>query len=264
MTRQPGPYSEVEPFGPEFRALFAAARDIFRLEALQSYAVGYEDEALRRFRAGQPAGEDDEEMRWYLGVLHRIRSEGGTMQRVHVVTEPLSEYLRFEFATYDRTVAAGEDVRIVPVAPGETWPAGVSRWDFWLFDSRVVAFMDYDTAGQLFACRVVEKDPALIDQCNRWRDVAVDQSVPYLEYRRSGRGDDAIARAVARAVEAVGRAIAALDTSPDPRRALRYSDALVRLCAEVDEARVRLGGRIRLAQIMEADPGYFAEGRDEE
>ena len=45
------------------------------------------------------------------------------MQRVHVVTEPLSDYIRFELTGYAPNVEAGEDVRVISVREGEPWPA---------------------------------------------------------------------------------------------------------------------------------------------
>jgi hypothetical protein len=97
---------QVEPFGSEFRTLFEVAHSIFRRENPRHYAVDYESGALQRFLAGEPAGEDDKEMRWYFDLLRRIRAKGGAMQCVHIVTGPLSDYLRFEFTVYDQTAAA--------------------------------------------------------------------------------------------------------------------------------------------------------------
>jgi hypothetical protein len=67
------------------------------------------------------------------------------MERVHVVTEPVSDYIRFELLdVYPANVDAGEDVRIL-----ERGLAGglAVRGDFWLFDNNLAAFLAYDDAG---------------------------------------------------------------------------------------------------------------------
>jgi hypothetical protein len=42
------------------------------------------------------------------------RQAGKVMQRVHLITEPPTDYLRFELAFYRGSVLAGEDIRILP------------------------------------------------------------------------------------------------------------------------------------------------------
>lgn len=70
------------------------------------------------------------------------------MQRVHVVTEPLTDYARFEVAwSYAYSVAAGENVRIIPLAEGEAWPADIPLSDFWLFDDTEFFSMHYEADG---------------------------------------------------------------------------------------------------------------------
>ncbi|MGH3937593.1 MAG: DUF6879 family protein [Pseudonocardiaceae bacterium] len=55
---------------------------------------------------------------------------GKAVQRVQVVLEPLTDYLRFELTWgYEPNVAAGEDVRIIPVGQGGSWPDDVPQHD---------------------------------------------------------------------------------------------------------------------------------------
>jgi hypothetical protein len=100
-------------FGDDFIGLFDwFTTRAFRLETLDQYAVGYEEEAMRRFLAGQPV--DPGFVAAWLEQLAIATSAGRQMQRVHVVTEPLSDYLRYEMDGYRHSVAAGENVRILP------------------------------------------------------------------------------------------------------------------------------------------------------
>nr|WP_245714689.1 DUF6879 family protein [Micromonospora inyonensis] len=82
-------------------------------------------------------------------------SAGKRMHRVHVVVEPLSDYVRFECGwAYEHTVEAGEDVRLIGVA-GDDWPAGLPHYDYWLFDSSQLVAMYYDQAGRFVSGELI-------------------------------------------------------------------------------------------------------------
>jgi len=101
------------------------------------------------------------------------------MQRVHVVTEPLSDYLRFEITGYRLNVEAGEDVRILPRrATGEL---ELPDHDFWLFDGLRVACMRYDGDGAYLGAELVDDAAAVARYC-AWRDVALGAAIPYDRY----------------------------------------------------------------------------------
>jgi hypothetical protein len=165
-------------FGDDFAGLFDWFKvRAFRLEALDQYAVGYEEEAMRRFLAGEPV--DPGIIAPWLNRVAAVAAAGRRMERVHVVTEPLSDYLRFEMDGYRFTVAAGEDVRILPRSvarelelPGE---------DFWLFDDGPVARMHYDRHGTFLGAELVEEPDVVARYC-RWRDVALEAATPYARY----------------------------------------------------------------------------------
>jgi hypothetical protein len=173
----------LAPFGEEFSRLFDDFEDSwFRLEVLQRYTVPYEVEPLRWFLAGEPLPYDPDKEQW-LALIRDAARAGKRMQRVHVVVEPPSDYLRYELVCeYADNVAAGEDVRLIPVQPG-TWPSDVPRHDYWLFDDRVLCMMHYDEAGQLLGAELVD-DLAVVAEHRRWRDVALRQSMTYREYLR--------------------------------------------------------------------------------
>jgi hypothetical protein len=172
----------------------------FRLEVCQSYSMPYEDESFRRFLDGQNLAEDASIEEW-LGIVRAARAAGKRMERVHVVVEPLSDYLRYELAWwYAANVAAGEDIRIIPTRKGE-WPVGLPKHDFWLYDSNRVAVLHYDPAGHLYRVELV-RDPVEVVRHNAWRDVALHQAIPWAEYL--DRHPDLQARLARRRKEEVG------------------------------------------------------------
>lgn len=103
---------------------------------------------------------------------------GRDLARVHVIEEPLSDYIRYELAAYTPNVDAGEDVRVISVARG-SWPNGVPRHDFWLFDDERLWLMEYDPGGTFQATRLVD-DPATVQTHRpvaRHRPFAVDPAL---------------------------------------------------------------------------------------
>jgi hypothetical protein len=172
---------QITPFGEEYGRLISDFRHCwFRLEVLQRYTVAYEEEPLRRFLAGEPPPEDPDKEEW-LGLIREAAAAGKVMRRVHVVVEPPSDYLRYEFAwEYADNMAAGEDIRIIGVQPGH-WPEELPHHDYWLFDSRILCLLDYDEEGRLLGAELVD-DPAEIVRHNWWRDVALHEAVPLDRY----------------------------------------------------------------------------------
>src|SRR5260370_7192770 len=83
---------------------------VFRLETLDWYDAPNEREPYARFVAGKPA-----DLAWrepWKRLVRDVRASGRIMQRVHIVTEPVSDYIPFEF---------------LPVYPSTLEPADAGR-----------------------------------------------------------------------------------------------------------------------------------------
>ncbi|WP_165984111.1 DUF6879 family protein [Streptomyces sp. YIM 98790] len=172
---------------PGFRSHFAEfQRTAFRMETLQNYDVSYERPEFERFLSGESRGRFPGLEGWLARVSEGTR-RGKEFQRVHILEEPLSDYARFECLwSYRHTVAAGEDVRIIPVAAGH-WPEDLPRQDFWLFDSRRLVLMNYRPDGTFASAEAVD-DPDRVARAAHWRDQAVAASIPFPRYAQ--RFDD--------------------------------------------------------------------------
>lgn len=155
---------------------------LFRLETLQVYGGSGEEDALAAFQAGQPIPLTPALQEWTQMVRQRVGS-GSVVQRVHVVTSPLTDYLRFELANYAPNVQAGEDVRIVPVTSNGAWPLDVPHDDFWLIDSGELWSQHYDQHGTWLGVQLVT-DPGRIVEACRARDAALYHSTPWADYLR--------------------------------------------------------------------------------
>ena len=123
-------------------------RDAFHLELRDSYAVDSEDESYRRWKCGEPPDPADRDRSWPQRI-RRITRQGRAVRRVRVITEPISEYIQFEYDSTPENLAAGEDIRWLPrrlVPAGVVFP--LEGRDWWLFDDSLVAVGEFDEIGR--------------------------------------------------------------------------------------------------------------------
>ncbi|MDT0306946.1 hypothetical protein RM780_08210 [Streptomyces sp. DSM 44917] len=94
-------------------ALFTTFRkDAFHLELKDEYRVSIEDGPYATWRNGQP--DDYAWFRPWLEQTHALTASGKTVRRVRVVTEPVTEYIRWELELTPMNHAAGEEIRWLP------------------------------------------------------------------------------------------------------------------------------------------------------
>lgn len=178
----------IEDLGSaEFSRLFTDfEHTAFRLELLQRYDVSYEKEPFRAFIEGGQRPADPSKDEW-TGMIRAAVAAGKVFQRVHLVDEPLTDYLLYELDwSYEPNVEAGEDIRILvshhasrPTLPGH---------DYWLFDSRDLWVMDYDGEGKFRHAERVTDDGEIVMHCY-WRDAVLHHALRYRDYmRRVGLG----------------------------------------------------------------------------
>lgn len=173
----------TEPPALDFKATFRRFRySVFRLETLQVYRGSGEDEAIAAFHAGDAAPPEDEAQIEWEAMIRANRRAGRLMQRVHVVVEPVSDYLRFELTwAYAPNAAAGEDIRVIPVSGGSPWPPDVPGHDFWLFDSSELYDARYAEDGTWLGVEPVTEPARIVAAC-RWRDAALHHGQPWATY----------------------------------------------------------------------------------
>ncbi len=163
--------------GEAWQARFSSFQtEAWRLETLPVYNVPQEAEELRAFAAGERI-DPHTHSNSYTDDLKRVRLEGKSKGRVHIVTRPLSDYLRYEFMYYLPHAWAGEDIRIMDVTDRSNPLAGVQ--DFWMFDKSEVVLMNYEADGTQTNRQVFEGDVTLYIEYQR---IALAESVPFEEY----------------------------------------------------------------------------------
>lgn len=162
-----------EAWAAKFRDFRSEA---WRLETLPVYRVPQEEEEVRDFLAGNridPHAYSNE----YTDDLKRMRREGKSKGRVHIVTRPLSDYLHYEFMYYRPHAWAGEDIRILDVTDRPNSLEGIQ--DFWMFDRTEVILMNYESDGTQINRAVFEGDVSSFVEYQR---IALAESVPFEEY----------------------------------------------------------------------------------
>lgn len=160
-----------------WRAFFDSyQREAFRLETRPAYNVGIERTEYEHFLATGRLNIPDDDP-WLTRVRH-FRQTGRWIGRVHVLSRPLTDYLRYEFAVYRHTVAAGEDVHILDHTDRPN--PGLPTHDFWLFDDTAIVRMDYDPDGTQRGRELLEDaDPAPYVV---WKRLALEHAQPFTEY----------------------------------------------------------------------------------
>lgn len=151
----------------------------YRLELLPAYVDSGESAAFQAFLAGQEPDIYPGKQGW-MQKVSTATATGRLMQRVHVVTEPLSPYLQYEIGwSYGLNESTGEDIRILPAdrAPSVVLESG----DYWLFDSRTLIRMEYNSNGELAGLSHIT-DTDSITTANYARDAALHHAVPRKQY----------------------------------------------------------------------------------
>ncbi|WP_255955803.1 DUF6879 family protein [Streptomyces odontomachi] len=166
----------------EFDALFRRARtSAVHLEMRDSYMRS--DPSFIAWQKGEPplTTEEDE---WWASLVRESVQRGVAVQRARIVSEPISDYVRFEYeATEGHNAAAGEEVRWLPrrratdlALPGN---------DFWLFDSRVALIIHLSGDGEWPPGGGIEvtEDPAVVELCAAAFTAVWKRAVPHAEYK---------------------------------------------------------------------------------
>jgi hypothetical protein len=110
-----------------------------------------------------------------------IKEAGKTLRRLRVVSEPVTDYIRFEWLDAAQLVRAGEDVRWLPrrntsrlLLPGNY---------FWMFDRETVAFTHFSGNGHVLD-REMTTDSNVVEACEAFEE-AWKIAIPHHEYTPS-------------------------------------------------------------------------------
>ncbi|WP_405681840.1 DUF6879 family protein [Streptomyces sp. NBC_00057] len=120
-----------KPPAPSFEDLLDSAQQhALHLELRDVYAVGEEREVFDAFlRDGSVPADDSEFWGGWLPLVERTVARGVKVRRARVISEPVTDYIRFEHAITDANLRAGEEIRWLPRRRAST--LALPGDDFW-------------------------------------------------------------------------------------------------------------------------------------
>lgn len=164
----------LDEFGQLFRTFEHTA---WRLETRRGYASDREDPTYLEFvETGSITLDYDDE--WSQNIRRQVLA-GKTVGRVRIVDEPPTEGQLFLLTDSPRNTAAGEDIRCLPrgAADARLLPAE----DFWIFDSRLVARLNFDDEDVFHDVEIITEPAEVLRYC-QLRDVAMHDATPCGEF----------------------------------------------------------------------------------
>ncbi|MEU3986142.1 DUF6879 family protein [Streptomyces sp. NPDC026672] len=171
-----------QPVTPFAELLAGCRSSAVHLETRDVYGVAEEDEDFTAWRAGRRYDLADRASWWnsFHDAVSDAVSRGVAMRRARVVSEPASEYIRYEHSCTPQNLAAGEDVRWLPrrLASDLLIPGN----DLWIFDSRLIRFSLFDGDGR-FVEDVVEDAPDVVKRHVEAFEAVWSRALPHADYR---------------------------------------------------------------------------------
>jgi hypothetical protein len=157
------------------------------LEATQASVIRFEmrdayDETEQGFAEWQATG-DTSVYDWgdHLDVIRAAVERSVRIRRVRIVSEPLSDYMRWEHACTDTNVEAGEDIRWLPrTSAADLMLPGA---DCWVFDHRVVRWNFQRGDGTNPRHYTFSSDPRTIRDITAAFEIAWHRATPHAEYK---------------------------------------------------------------------------------
>lgn len=164
--------------------LAACRRSAVHLEMRDVYAVGDEVDDFEAWKRGHRTDWNDRSTWWhpfYQAVADAV-ARGVVVRRARVVSEPVSEYIRYEHHITRANVIAGEQVRWLPrrrasdlALPGN---------DFWLFDGRLVLWNHFTGDGELSPeGKEISADRAVVELCATAFESVWQRGIDHADYR---------------------------------------------------------------------------------
>ncbi|MFD7449446.1 DUF6879 family protein [Kitasatospora sp. NPDC059827] len=154
-------------------------RSAVHLEMRDGYMQ--DDPALHAWRASHRLDPDDRASWWrpWLDVIADTVARGVEIRRARIVSEPVSEYIRYEYDVTFPNLRAGEQVRWLPRRKAST--IALPGNDFWLFDDRIVRWGHFSGDGDSLGGEITE-DEAAVKLCSDAFEAVWTRAVPHEKY----------------------------------------------------------------------------------
>jgi hypothetical protein len=166
--------TEVPPFSD---LIAATTRSAVHLELRDTYDP--ETPQYREWLAGTPRPVPASQ-EWF-DFVRGHAARGVLFRRARIVSEPVSDYIRFEHeATAGLNVAAGEEVRWLARQRARGLSVPVN--DYWVFDGRLVRLGYFAGDGTYIGDELTD-DPEIVRACAEAFERVWELAVPHADYR---------------------------------------------------------------------------------
>lgn len=158
-----------------FNGLFETFKHTaFRLETRRRYASDEGTDTYAQFAdTGNVTWDMDS---WYCRTIRAQVADGKSVTRVRIVDDSPTQGQRYLMANAVRNTELGEGIH-------NLWREDAARLrlgteDFWIFDSRLVALLNFDDADNLVDVELIT-EPAEVVRYSTLRDAALHHAIPY-------------------------------------------------------------------------------------
>jgi hypothetical protein len=161
-----------------FEDLLAGARhSAVHLEMRDTYDAT--DPAFTEWLAGG-SGIDDSWAAW-TELIGSAVARGVKVRRARIVSEPVTDYIRWEHMLTDLNVKAGEQVRWLPRR--QAYDLMLPGADFWMFDGRLVVFNFNAGDGPDTQEEEFTNDPGVLTRCIAAFEQLWERAIPHEKYQ---------------------------------------------------------------------------------
>ncbi|MFF7593301.1 DUF6879 family protein [Kitasatospora purpeofusca] len=167
---------------PVREGLAGAQHSAVHLEMRDSYTP--DDPEFARWRAGHRYNNDPAQLPDWWGswadLVAETTGRGVVMRRARIVSEPVTEYIRYEYDLSFANVAAGELVRWLPRRRAAD--LALPGTDLWMFDDSAVLFTYFSGIGEVVD-REWRTEPSVVELVRAAFEAVWERAAPHRDYK---------------------------------------------------------------------------------
>ncbi|WP_155053818.1 DUF6879 family protein [Streptomyces blattellae] len=167
---------------PVREGISKARHSAVHLEMRDSYTP--DDPEFDRWRDGHRYNSDPAKLPDWWGtwrdLVQETTARGVVMRRARIVSEPVTDYIRYEHDMTFANVAAGELVRWLPRRRAADIP--LPGTDLWMFDSEAVLFTYFSGVGEVVD-REWRTEPEVVQLVASAFEMVWERATPHGEYK---------------------------------------------------------------------------------
>lgn len=166
---------------PVLQWLAKSCSSAVHLEMRDAYQPG--DPEFLAWRNGKRLDPDADRSQWwrpFLDVVSETTARGVVMRRARIVSEPVTDYIRYEYDVTFPNVLAGELVRWLPRRKAADIP--LPGTDLWMFDGEAVLFTYFSGVGEVVD-RELRTEREVVDMVSSSFEAVWERATPHEEYK---------------------------------------------------------------------------------